>query len=139
MTLSAEDRLEILDLFARRAQLFDAGEAEGWAGLFTPDARLSIRPGPGIPAVETGGHADLVALARKHYDEMYTKRGIRHEVFNVVIESTETGARVMSYLMMLRVGDGQPAQLVATGRYVDELARGAEGWRFTSRTLFPDT
>ncbi len=37
MALSTQDRLDVMDLVARYAECVDSGDAEGYAGLFTPD------------------------------------------------------------------------------------------------------
>lgn len=137
--ITTEDRLEILELYNGYPHLFDSGEAERWAALFTPDATFTVQPpGGGSPSRQVQGTAGLVDMVRKTHEGSYKKRGIRHEVSNIVIEAAEYGARGRAYTMIVRVGDGQPPQITMTGRYADELTRSADGWRFRSRTFFPD-
>lgn len=138
MILSAQDRFDILELYARYAHLIDTGESDKWAGLFTPDGTFSIRAGAGAPDREFHGTADLAAFCRKHYQQYYGERKLRHGAYNIVVTETENGAEGTAYAMVLLVGNGQPAATRNTGRYVDQLARGAHGWQFRSRTYLSD-
>lgn len=138
MELSTEDLLEIHDLYARYGHYFDAGEVDRWAALFTPDATFVVEAAGTAPGRELRGTAELAALVRNGQQGAYAKRGIRHEVTNVVIEATEAGARGKAYWTVVRVGDNQPPQVTLTGRYVDELVKGAGGWRFYSKRVLRD-
>ncbi len=138
MTLSTQDRLEIHELYARYCHYFDAGEADRWAELYTPNATFVAEATGTAPARELRGTAELAALVRNGHQDAYAKRRIRHEITNIVVEGTETGARGNAYWMVVRVGDNQPPQVTITGRYVDELVRGADGWRFQSKRILRD-
>jgi len=43
MGLTAEDRLELLELVNNYARYFDDGDGKGWADLFAPKDALSWR------------------------------------------------------------------------------------------------
>jgi uncharacterized protein (TIGR02246 family) len=65
--LDVSDRIEIEELLARYCHRVDHGDAEGWAGLFTPDGSFEVpgamllkgteqlRTMPGIVAAQGGG------------------------------------------------------------------------------------
>ena len=52
--LSAEDRLDIMDLYARYAWAMDSGDTEGFLDVFLPDATLFM-------SRTATGHAELRA------------------------------------------------------------------------------
>lgn len=137
--LGTEDRLEILELYARYCHFFDAGEADRLAGLFTPDGNFKVLLAGGALGREIRGAEELAANVRKGHEGPYKTRGIRHQVSNIIVEANDTGAEGTAYAAVIRVGDQQPAQIVTTGRLVDEFSKGANGWRFRSRTFIPDT
>ncbi len=139
MPLSREDHLQILELYARYAHCFDNGESDQWAGLFTPDATFTVRRGADAQPWELHGTAELAAMVRDRHENRFGKRGIRHAMTNIVAEATEYGATGTAYYIEMRVGDGQPAQVTSTGRYLDELTTGPGGWRFRSKTVVIDS
>ncbi len=129
--LSADDRLDILDLYGRYNHLVDSGPPEAWADeCFTPDA---VFRRPDMPPV-----VGREALIR--YKTRPLNQG-RHWLSNIVIEPTETGAAGKAYLLVVRPTDaeGTVNSIVMTGRYDDRLAKGPTGWRFASRTVTFET
>lgn len=137
MPLSREDHLQIVELYARYAHAYDNAEADRWADVFTPDATFTVRHGADVQAYELHGTAELAALVRDRHSK-YGKRGIRHALINILADPTEYGASGTAYFMEMRVGDGQPPQVTHTGRYVDELVKGASGWQFRCKTVLVD-
>lgn len=133
--LTLEDRLEILDLYARYNHFADFGESQRWADLFTPDAVFC--PGRGAEAV--CGRENLLALTRASHGK-YEAEGLalRHVATNVAINATPYGAQGMAYLIVYLVGDGQPMRMLVTGRYQDGLVKCPDGWRFRSRAVTID-
>ena len=126
-TLDVADRLDILDLYARYSVLFDTGQAEAWADLFTPDGTFFIVGGPSLY-----GTAELEPFAERRYRDT---PGIRHIVSNVIVEPAGDGARGSAYVVVLGgVDDGAATQILTLGGYDDRLARTESGWRFESRT-----
>lgn len=139
MELNTEDRLEILDLYGRCAPLFDAGEPDRWAALFAHQGGSFTRSlGSRAPALQLRGTVEIREYLQKRHKEAYEKRDIRHVVSNIAIEATENGASGIAYVIAMGVGDQQPPQMVATGRYSDVLIKEGLGWRFQSRTYLPD-
>ncbi len=125
--LAAEDRVAIEQLYARYAHAADRGDAEAWAGCFTPDGVFNSF------GVRHAGHTALVAVI-----EGSRKRPPgRHWVNNLVVEETDFGARGTAYLAWLHITKS-PVSMPTTGIYEDELVRTPEGWRFRSRTFVVD-
>ncbi len=130
--------MEILVLYARYCHFFDAGEADRLAGLFTPDGSFKVLLASGALGRELRGTDELAANVRKGHEGPYKKRGIRHQVSNIIVEATDTGAKGTAYAMVVRVGDQQPPQIVTTGLLLDEFSKQGNGWRIRSRTFIPD-
>ena len=126
MPLSAEDRLEILELAARYNHAFDSMDAEGWANVFTPDAVFDV-----IGALQVSGHDALVEFGRAQ------QTGVtRHFVSNAVIQGDADTATMQLYVELKTLGE-QPSTTLL-GRYEDELRRIDGAWRFARRTLTTD-
>ena len=134
-----EDRLEILDLLGRYAHAYDSGDREALKEIFTDDAELRIVGDVGqVPATMPGREAILDGLIGKWTAIRPEQR--RHVATNlVVLEQTETTARAASYFVLIATTEGR-AELLATGRYDDELVKGADGrWRIRVRVASPDS
>lgn len=133
MELTAEDRLEIYELYSRWCVLLNTGDEEGWARLFTDDgvwefAHLGVRA--------VGREALRAFAAEVHARE----RGLtRHYMHNVLLEGhgSEVHGRADIELLDLRT-DGD-ARIVKTARYEDRIVATDGGWRFAQRSLFWDT
>ena len=141
MPLSADDRFEIHELYARYCHCFDSGEADRYAGLFTPDGTFVRQgtPDAGVQPMEVRGTANLAAFVRQRHNELKeSKTGIRHWVSNVSLDATPGGATGTAYVAVFTLGVGEPPKMARLGRYRDELTKGVDGWRFRSRTFQPD-
>jgi SnoaL-like domain len=127
--LSAQDQLEILNLYARYNFTIDFGDGDGWAATFTPDA---VFEGPGMHVV---GSDELAAFAKQGHEAM-GGRG-RHFISNVWAEATEGGARGGAYLVHWFVADDDhPTTTVnTTGIYTDQLVKHDGQWRFSARNF----
>lgn len=117
--MTAEDYLEIQQLYARYAHTLDLGDAEGWADTFTPD---------GVFADSTG-RAELITFAEGFYG-----RGgdARHWNSQVLITPTADGADGSCYLLLVNTG-AQPASITVSGIYRDKIVKTSGGWRFKER------
>jgi len=128
VALSVEDQLEIQQLYSRYNHAIDFGDADGWAACFTADGVFN--GGGGGP--QTGTEA-LKGFATAFAARMKA----RHWNTNLVVEGTDSGARGKCYLMLMNLKD-KPAAPMVTAVYHDELARTADGWKFTSRAVQND-
>ena len=126
MSLSAEDRLAILDLAARYNQIVDLG-GEGWAELFTEHG--SFEAGP-RPQIDVRGRDQLVEYG-SHF--VGRRSPLRHWTSNSSIEGDGDQARHTCYLMVTSV-DGAPLPALM-GVYEDRLVREHDGWKFSERRV----
>jgi len=132
MTQSAVD---IANLLYRYAELIDAGDLPGVAGLFR-HARIKTREG--APTIGADELLVLFSASVKRYP-CGTPR-TKHVVSNPIIEIDEAAHRATarSYYTVLQAVDGFPLQPIAAGRYHDAFERVDGVWRFSFRdyTLF---
>src|SRR5262249_26840236 len=130
MKLSAQDYVDIQQLFVRAALHIDSKDDNGWAcaNLFAPDADYVS----GSPKVV--GRAQIAGGIR-------TGPGgsvLRHVTTNIVIDPAPGGARVRAYLTIVAVGTGsggKPPAVSIEGMYDDFVVKMSEGWRIKHRNL----
>ncbi|MFZ0668096.1 MAG: nuclear transport factor 2 family protein [Acidimicrobiales bacterium] len=123
------DRAEIRELTARYGRLFDDGDAEEFAKTFTEDGRMEVVGGP--TSVGREGLTDMC----KH-----TPWGTMHVTVDATVEVEEDKAiQVVTILVVSRPAtQKETPKLVGTGRYVDDLVRTPDGWRFSRRRVTLD-
>lgn len=131
--LSADDRLDIMDLIARYAHTLDSGDLDGYVNNFTPDAVLFE---------QHKGRAQI-----REYVAMLMQQGragplpngdvaYRHFAGQPTIDGTGNRATVHSYLLWINMGSEPP--ISAAAEYIDECVKADDGrWYFQSRTLHP--
>ena len=128
--LSAEDRLDIMDLIARYASTLDAGDLDGYVNNFAPDAVLFA---------EHHGRAAI-----REYVAMLMREGragplpsgdvaYRHFVGSPTIDGEGDRATVHSYLLWVNMGSEPPVS--AAAEYRDECVKRDGEWFFQSRVL----
>jgi uncharacterized protein (TIGR02246 family) len=131
--LSAEDRLAILDLFARYAWAYDCGDAQAYADTFTPD---------GVLADEN----DLRAVGRPAIAEairtFFDMRGgdvWQHHNDHLRIQGDADQCTVHSYWAVLthrRTDDGYGVS--SLGWYVSRCRKIDGVWLLAERTFYMD-
>lgn len=126
----SDSAIEIANLLYRYAEIMDSGDLEGVAALFS-HARIKT-----TTSDELLDSSQLLQLWQK-YVVLYpcgTPR-TKHLVNNPIIEVNEAdnSATARSYYTVYQAADGFPLQLVASGRYHDELERVDGVWRFRFR------
>jgi 3-phenylpropionate/cinnamic acid dioxygenase small subunit len=117
----AADLAEIHHLYAQYNLVLDAGDSQSWADTFTDDGSFNTF---------TGKQA-LIGFAD---DFIASNPNTRHWNSNIQITQTADGATGTAYLMLWKVST-QPAEVVLTGIYTDELVKTSEGWRFKARLV----
>jgi ketosteroid isomerase-like protein len=129
--LSAEDRLDIMDLIARYAHTLDTGDLDGYVNNFAPD---------GVLFVDHHGRDAIRA-----YVAMLMQQGragplpngdvaYRHFAGAPTIDGGDGRATVHSYLLWIHMGSDPP--ISAAAEYLDECVKLDDGrWYFLSRTL----
>jgi hypothetical protein len=132
--ISVEDRLAILDLYARQSHLIDGGDAGGWAATFTAEG---VFQSPTY-RLTAAGPAELAKFAADSNGAALA-RGVqlRHWIGQVVIDPTHGGADVRAYLVIVATSR-EGSRIDRSLRVVDVLARTAGGWRVDSRKVFRD-
>ena len=127
------DRARILELTARYNRCFDDGDPDGYAALFTEDGVMAVEGGP-----TTTGRAALAEMVR------HTPYGTMHATVDATVDvDGDRATQVVTLLVLARPAPDAPreerrSRLVRTGRYTDELARTAQGWRFARRRVVLD-
>jgi uncharacterized protein (TIGR02246 family) len=117
-TLSAQDYIDIQQLYARYTHAIDASDAEAYAALFTADGSFN----------NNKGRDALLAFIKNR------KAGVsmRHLNTNLVITPSPEGAKGAVYNMFLNVGETNPT-VTGFSKYDDTLVKTPEGWRFKTR------
>ena len=128
--LSAEDRLDIMDLIARYAYTLDSGDLDGYVNNFAPDGVL----------FENHVGRDKI----REYVAMLMRQGragplpdgdvaYRHFVGSPVIDGGDGRATVHSYLLWVNMGSEPPVS--AAAEYTDEVVKLDGEWFFLKRSL----
>lgn len=128
----AADKLEIIELLYRYAELIDAGDFDGVGAL------LSRAPFGG-PASGTASGADVIAkvfakTTRRYRDHGNTPR-TRHLVLNPIVELSGDTAVSRSTFCVVQDTEAVPIQPIVVGRYFDAFGRDGNGWHFTERKV----
>jgi uncharacterized protein (TIGR02246 family) len=133
MNMSAEDRLDIFDLFARYAWAYDCGDAEAYAAVFTPDGILADQK-------------DLRAVGRPAIREavgtFFQQRGSnvwQHHNNHLRMQGGGRACRVWSYwsVMEHRHADGGYG-VRSLGYYLSDCVKQHGTWFFSGRTFYMD-
>lgn len=129
------DATAITNLLYRYAELFDAGDLDGAAGLFEY-ARIKVGRDAEAGADIVLDSAGLRALWRRHVKihPDGTPR-TKHVITNPIIEVDEAAgtATCRSYYTVLQATGGAALQAIAAGRYHDRFERLNGRWRFAFR------
>lgn len=139
-TLSTEDRLDIQELNSRYFYAIDGLDAlipgdpaQNWANTFTEDGSLSLVKFDGEILQSVQGRKALVDLYKTFPDIATT----RHWFNDLLIESTETGVTSGCYIIAMNIKNN-PATIIRSGVYQDQLVKLTQGWKFKSRKLILD-
>jgi hypothetical protein len=119
--LTADDYIEIQQLYAQYNMAIDSGDAEGYAATFTPDGVFNT----------FNGHDALVGFIHRWRETM--KGGnMRHWNSNLAITGTPEGANGAVYLLLVDISVKPPA-ITTAAKYEDQLVKTPQGWRFKKR------
>jgi len=128
VTLSAADRLDILDVLTRADAAASARDAAAYVALFAGDAILDGSQGTyrGTDAVARG----LVAVWGAE------PAGTLHLTLNLVIGTDpDSPDTAVARSVLLIIAPGPPPALVATAHITQHLRAGAGRWRITRRRV----
>ena len=127
--LTADDRAEITELFARYAWTGDTGDIDGYVGLFTEDGVFD-----GV-----SGYYDAEAGLRRLAEEMHKglrSRGLQHWVGNSMFSGTGERCVVQSMCFAPRRIENEH-MIVFVGYYVDTCVKVEGEWKFERRRWRP--
>ena len=129
--LSAEDYIEIHQLYSFYARDVDPGSSRNAAWMFADDAVTQM----GTRRYTGQELKDFYAQVPKNQSA-----GVRHFNSTYVIVGTPDGARGSSYMMQVeRRKEGGPIEVTLFGKYEDKFVKTRDGWRFKERIWTPDT
>jgi uncharacterized protein (TIGR02246 family) len=127
------DEASVLFLFSRYCHAMDGDDAAAVLDCFADDGVFAyFAAGAAEPHFRLQGSAAIEEWFGQH--RARTPLGTQtHVTVNPAIEIRGDTAEAVSTYLSLRAHDGGIA-VASTGRYVDRLARGADGrWRFAER------
>jgi ketosteroid isomerase-like protein len=129
MTLSAADRLAILDVITRADEAASRRDAGAYVELFTDDAVLDG---------SQGRHAGRAAL-RAAVGPVWAGEGpaTLHLTLNPVIEPGPAPDQAVARSVLLIIDPATPPALRATAAITQELRRSQGSWRIARRTVAP--
>ena len=146
--MSADDRLEIMEMVARYAYAWDEKNAQAYAACFTEEAELEVYTrGRDAPAISERGRDAIESWARRsHSGEIEGMRPpdplerTRHAPGGVVFDALKGDtAQTRAMLFETRVAGGRSTAVPQiSGVYTDEWRRTPDGWRLSRRVLHMD-
>lgn len=133
MPMTAEDRLDIFDLFARYAWAYDCGDADAYAAVFTAD---------GLLADEGELHAEGRPAIRAAIATFFDLRGAnvwQHHNAHLRMSGDGSACTVWSYWAVLerRHADGGYG-VGSLGYYLSRCVKQDGAWYFSERRFFMD-
>lgn len=133
-----DDRGHIENLLALYTELLDEARFDELGELFAA-GRVRITGGPHSGASASGA-ADAARLYREIVllDPGTGATGTRHLIASVRIEVDGDRATSRCGFVVLQQTPTLPLQVVASGRYEDDLARSDDGWHFADRHIVCD-
>src|SRR5271170_8487170 len=129
MTLSAVDRLAILDVVTRADEAASRRDADAYVALFDPDAVLDGTQ---------GRHAGRDAL-RAAVGPVWAAEGpaTLHLTLNPVVEPGPSDDLAVARSVLLIIDPAAPPAIRTAAAITQELRRTDGSWRITRRTVAP--
>ena len=129
MSLSAADRLAVLEVITRADEAASQRDADGYVALFTEDAVLDGTQ---------GRHAGRRAL-RAAVGPVWAAEGppTLHLTLNPVIESGPAGDQATVRSVLLIIDPAAPPAIRTAAAITQELRRTDGAWRIARRTVAP--
>ena len=126
---AAGDRVALLELIGRHAQLTDDGDWETRVALYTDDGEFTSLDG----VLRTGRNA-----LKESFSATAGRMAGKHITSNTVLEiNGDRASGLTDYAFFLVTTEGISA--ISVGRYHDVFVKGPDGWRFRSRRILPLT
>lgn len=125
MSLTWEDKLEIIELHARYNRAVDTGADEEWAACFTDDGVFDAR------SRYARGTEELREFARE-FHEQATFQGAVHWNANILIDGDGDDATGHADYALIRA-DPSGGRILSTGSYASMLRKVNGRWLFSER------
>jgi hypothetical protein len=119
-TLTAQDLVEIQQLYAKYNWALDAGDSQAYASTFTPDGAFN----------NNVGHDAIVKFADTFHAGMGAH--VKHWNTNLLIQPAADGASGQVYLVLVDFAT-KPPTIATSASYSDQLVKTPQGWRFKKR------
>ncbi|BBX04364.1 polyketide cyclase [Mycolicibacterium moriokaense] len=129
---TVEDKLEIIELLYRYAELIDAGDFDGVGALLSRATFGGTGPA-GVSGVEN--IANLFAATTRRFPDHGNTPRTRHLVLNPIVELSGDTAVARSTFCVLQDTETVPIQPIVVGRYFDAFGRDGASWHFTERKV----
>lgn len=127
MSANVEDKLAVIELLYRYAELIDAGDFDGVGELLGRGSFMGVTGARSI--------AKLFANTTRRFPEHGNTPRTRHLVQNPIVDVDGDTAAARSTFCVIQQTDTVALQPIVVGRYADTFARDDEGWHFTERTV----
>jgi hypothetical protein len=147
-TLTAYDRVQLLEVYARSVMLLELGRCAEWVDLFLPNALVRCAGTGKRASGQFKGRDELLALGRRlmlgEFDVavgcLVPPSRCRHLLGNITLFGTDTRhALGYGFLTVTTIGGSEPPRWLGSGRYSDRLYKSSGGcWQFENRMFIPD-
>ncbi|MCW8194633.1 nuclear transport factor 2 family protein [Proteobacteria bacterium 005FR1] len=125
--LTPKDYMEIEQLYAQYNWAIDSGEAQAWADTFVDDGNFNNA---------FKGKEQLKGFINRWVSEM---NGLSRKHWNSNLHVTGDGKTAQGKVYLLLIDKSQqPAAIISSASYADELVKTDEGWRFVKRVVNSD-
>jgi len=129
--LTADDYVEIQQLYSDYAYALDQNQGESFAGTFVDDGEFTGARRPGQPPrAPTKGKEALITMGKGGGGG-----ASRHFITNLRITRTPEGAKASCYFLQFSVKT-TPAVLTLNALYDDTLVKTPQGWKFKVRHVY---
>jgi 3-phenylpropionate/cinnamic acid dioxygenase small subunit len=132
---SLADKLDIIELLYRYAELIDAGDFDGVGALLSRASFGGTGP-QGVSGAEN--IANLFAATTRRYADHGNTPRTRHLVLNPIVELSGDTAVARSTFCVVQDTESVPIQPIVVGRYFDTFGRDSDvsgSWHFTERKV----
>ncbi len=127
-----EATIEIMNLEAVYARVWDTGQAEAWADVFTEDGVFEIVANPDRPGRRVEGREKLARFCDE-VNASATGIHLMHTPHIVVDGDTATGGLYFEFRRVNRQAGDQTTQGSTSGYYDVRYVRTGHGWRMKTR------
>jgi 3-phenylpropionate/cinnamic acid dioxygenase small subunit len=135
-TMTAQDRLDVMELIARYAQCIDGGDLDGYVDNFLPDGVIEWQNGVanGRKAIRrwVGG---LMATGRIGGEPAFTRHFVN---LPYVFDGDGRRCSARSYVIIFRLNTNGGVVVPSVGSYSDTCVKTDAGWRFQKRVIMSD-